>query len=335
MGADAESLRRSLSLHLGPEGTRRPELAGDVLAGAGVLRAPRVPGGLTRRVQRVRSKLDQSYWERRWLDPLVELRRRALGSAAAGPPRFLIRVDEFPDAISFYGPGEITDEARRFHEVMMDATVPYLIAVLPTPAVDPFNPVATGIQAMRQPELDLLERMGQDGVSFAQHGTTHRTRHRRSRRHSELVGLSPRETAELLDEGRRALAELGIEPRVFVPPFNRFAASQYAVLAQRYDIVCGGPESIAQVGFWGGPLWWADAVYLPCYEPLYGRSFEIAPAAQRLIERQPGIWVPIALHLTWETAQDFRGLRKLLGVIGPHAASWQEFLGAVDSSRRA
>jgi len=120
---------------------------------------------------------------------------------------------------------------------------------------------------------------------------------------------------------------------VFVPPFNRFDAGQYEMLARRFDVICGGPESVALLGFHGGPLWRGEAVYLPCYAPLYADAKTILPAAERLIDLQPGTWVPIVLHTSWELDDDFASLRRLARLISPFVAPWDEMLAAIDRSR--
>src|SRR5581483_9660372 len=170
-------------------------------------------------------------------------------------------------------------------------------------------------------------------VTFAQHGATHRTRFTSPRRRSELGGLDADALGDLLDQGRKRLADVGIAPRVLVPPFNRFDAAQWPVLAARYDVVTGGPESVMTIGFHGGPQWRGDAVYLPCYEPLYAKSEVVAGAVERLLERQVGTWVPIVLHMGWEVEDDYAALARLARLIGPYTRSWDELLSAVDASR--
>jgi hypothetical protein len=272
-------------------------------------------------------------WRDAWLEPLCAARRELFGEGAGGAPRFLVRVDEFPSATRFYDPdiGE-TDATRRFHEAMLAAGVPYLMAVLPQPASDPLNPHATGTRSLTAAELELLSRLRADGVAFAQHGTTHRTRRASPRLRSELAGLTAQELCSLLDRGREILERHGIYARVFVPPFNRFDARQYDVLAERFDVVCGGPESVSRMGFHGGPLWRGDAVYLPAYEPLYGRADAALPMAREMIERQPGTWIPIVLHTVWELG-DLAALRELCDLIAPCAVSWNAFLDEVDRAR--
>jgi hypothetical protein len=139
-----------------------------------------------------------------------------------------------------------------------------------------------------------------------------------------------------LEDGRRRLESAGVgSPRVFVPPFNRFDAAQYQMLAKRFDVVCGGPESVALMGFHGGPSWRGEAVYLPCYAPLYADAATILPAAERLIDMAPGTWIPIVLHTSWEQPDDFQALRRLAERIAPYAEDWDDFLAEVDRSAGA
>ena len=85
------------------------------------------------------------------------------------------------------------------------------------------------------------------------------------------------------------------------------------MLARRFAVVCGGPESVGLLGFQRTPLWRGEAVYLPSYQPLYGHAREqVLPAAQRLIERNIGVWAPIVLHWGWEADEDWLALERLL-----------------------
>jgi Uncharacterized protein conserved in bacteria (DUF2334) len=323
----AVDLARNLTLHLGEvEPSSLPRATVRALT-------PRpVPPAPLRSAQRVAMKLGRIDWERSWLAPLMAARAGVLGAAAAGPPRFLVRVDEFPYYSSFDRPQDI-EMSRRFHDVMAGAGCKHLMSVLPQLTHAPLSVGSTGGRPLGDVEIALLERMRGDGVTFAQHGTTHRTRFASPRRRSELCGLAPAETDALLEAGRAQLLDAGVgETRVFVPPFNRFDAAQYRVLADRFRVVCGGPESVALLGFHGGPLWRDGAVYLPCYAPLYADARTVLPVAERLIEMAPGTWIPIVLHTSWEEGDDFRALARLAERIAPYAASWEELLGEVDRS---
>lgn len=266
------------------------------------------------------------------LGSALAVRRRALGALAPGPPRVLVRVDEFPYSTSFDDPDRYgVGMAERFHEIMSGAGVPYLLAVVPQLTHAPLDPGASGGRDLDERELALLERMRHSGVEFAQHGTTHRTRHSSPRKHSELIGLGDA-LGGVVDEGRDRLAALGISPRVFVPPFNRFAFEQWPTLAARYRVITGGPESVPLVGAVPSPIWWGDAVYLPCYPPLYADARTILQAMETVIALQPGCWVSIVLHTSWEADDGFSALERLVEVVAPFAVPWRAFLEAVDRS---
>ncbi|MGH2864941.1 MAG: DUF2334 domain-containing protein [Solirubrobacteraceae bacterium] len=294
---------------------------------------PPAPRRLLERIQLRRRRLGH---ETGVADPMDAARRAALGADAARPPRFLVRVDEFPHYRAWDEPERYgIDAYRRFHAIMAEAGVPYLIAVLPRVSHAALEPQQRGWRELEDQEQALLGALPADGVSFGLHGRDHRTRFASPRRHSELCGLGAAATVALLDEALAELAPLGIAPQVFVPPFNRFDARQYDLLAHRFEIVCGGPESVGLLGFQRTPLWRGDAVYMPAYHPLYGRAREVLPAAQRLIDRRAGLWTPIVLHWGWEADEDWVALRRLLALIAPYTERWEAFLGELGVSRGA
>lgn len=299
------------------------------------VRARRVPARPARLIEEVARKLGRLDHERAVSAPLVASRRAVLGDRAAAPPRFLVRVDEFPHFQAWDEPQRFSSRGyERFHAIMHGAGVPYLVAVLPRVSHAPLDPVATGARPLNERELALLGLLREDGVAFALHGRDHRTRFSSPRRRSELCGLSPAATAELLDQALADLARSAdLRPDVFVAPYNRFDAAQWPVLADRFAIVGGGPESIRHVGFQRPPQWRGDVVYLPAYAPLYGRARDVLPAAERAIALQTGLWTPIVLHWGWESEAGWRELERLVSVIAPHAVRWEEFRTAVERSR--
>jgi Uncharacterized protein conserved in bacteria (DUF2334) len=297
------------------------------------LRTRPVPPWPARAAQRLAIKRGRLRWSEDWLGPLQAARRAALGRAADGPPKLLVRVDEFPYYSGYDDPRFGYEASVRFHSVMADAGVPYLLAVVPQWTHEPLVPGSSGGRPLDDRDVEFIKRMRSDGVVFAQHGATHRTRFTNPRRHSELSGLGAPELLTLLDGGRGRLEAIGVKPRVLVPPFNRFDAAQWQAMASRYDVITGGPESVLNMGFHGGPQWRGGAVYLPCYEPLYERAEAVIGAVERLIERDVGTWVPVVLHMGWEVADDFAALRRLARRIKPYATPWGEFLDAVDASR--
>jgi peptidoglycan/xylan/chitin deacetylase (PgdA/CDA1 family) len=260
----------------------------------------------------------------------------APGNSVGGPPRVLLRVDEFPHARAFDNSGRFgSDNFRRFHAVLAEAHIPYLLAITPRVSLDYLDPEAGESRPLENSEIAVLRSLAAEGVTFGLHGLDHRTRHASPRRHSELCGLDRGALAERLDLARQTFDELGLSTPVFVPPFNRFDASQYPVLAERFDIVCGGPESVRLVGFSPTPVRWGDAVYLPSYPPLYGHAAEVAGGVERLAKLETALWAPATLHWGWETKDDFDELRRLCRALAGRTAAWPEFLAAVASSRSA
>jgi len=267
-----------------------------------------------------------------WLEPLQTVRNETIDPATDTGPQLLVRVDEFPCASGLDSPKFGIQASRRFHSVMAEAGVAHLLAVVPQWTHEPLNPKASGGRGLDESDRVLLAEMRESGVTFAQHGNTHRTRNSHSWQRSELSGLSAAALGELLDAGRRRLAEVDIDPRVLVPPFNRFDAAQWPVLERRYDVVTGGPESILSMGFQCGPQWRGDAVYLPCYSPLYATAAVIAPAVERLLEGGVTGWIPIVLHVGWEVDDDYLALRRLARLIAPYAVSWEDLIARKRSS---
>lgn len=302
-----------------------------VLKAVGPRRRPPAPLRLLQDVARKLGRLDHD----RAVDvPLVAARRAVLGDRAAAPPRFLVRVDEFPHYQAWDDPARFGSAGfERFHEILTGAGVPYLVAVLPRVSRAPLDPAGTASRPLTDEEAALLRRVAADArVAIALHGRDHRTRFASPRRHSELCGLDAAATAALLDDALAELDRHGVYPDVFVPPYNRFDAGQWAALAQRFAIVGGGPESIRTLGFQRTPVWREGAVFLPSYAPFYGHAREVLPAAERAIEHQTGLWTPIVLHWGWESDAGWRDLEALCERIAPFAASWADFRAAVERS---
>lgn len=332
-GAVDESAVRNASLIFEAE-TARGALDPAVLRSAaltGPLRTRPVGSRPVRLAHQVRFKLAPRRVQAGIERTLLRTRRAVLGERAAAPPRFLVRVDEFPHARA-WGHGERfgTQAYARFHSVLAEAGLAYLLAVLPMVCEEPLDPRGTESRRMLAEEAEMLRRVRSEGALLALHGLDHRTRFDSPRRHSELSGLGREQTGALLDRGLAELSRLQIErPRVFVAPYNRFDASQVPVLAERFEVICGGPESIGQMGIQTTPQWRGAAVYLPAYPPFYGRAEQILPAAAEAIERQTGLWTPIVLHWEWEARESFRALAELARMIAPYSASWQDLLVAI------
>jgi hypothetical protein len=297
------------------------------------VRSRAVPPAPVRLAQRLRMRRGGLSFESDCLPAFRAAREAVLGSRDRGAPRLLLRVDEFPHARAYDLPKRYGNEAfERFHEILRAAGVPYLIAVTPVVSRDYLDPRTRESRPMSAEERDLLVRVLGEGATAALHGLDHRTRDARPRRHSELGGLTRPELERRLDDALRALAGLRVRPRLFVPPFNRFDAGQYGALSERFDVVCGGPETVALMGYHRSPLWRGDAVYMPCYAPFYGRSRAVREALAGLGDRAAGLWLPVTLHWGWEADDGWSALERLAADAAPAAASWEDFLTAVEAS---
>jgi len=322
--------RRSAALHVWPRQVPSSAKAPRKLA-------PRLPTRQPLRFgQALAVKAGRLDWERSALEPLLRFRRDALGADAAGRPRVLVRVDEFPHARAHDPDGIFGTEAfRRFHAVLAEFEIPYLLAITPNVSRDYLDPAVSERRPLDPGEIATLTSLQSDRVVFGLHGADHRTRHANPRHHSELCGLSSEEAAPRIDGARAVFDGLGLATPVFVPPFNRFDAGQYPLLAERFEVVCGGPESVRLLGWQPTPVWQGEAVYLPSYAPLYGTSDEAARGIERLLELEAAVWAPVTLHWGWELEDDFDSLRRLCRLLQGIAADWTDFLAAVAATRNA
>lgn len=325
MNAD---LRRNARLILGPDA------ALDVMPRALLDAArPRRTGPRAIRVaQRLAMRRGRLTFERTIIER-ERARRETLGQVRLDPPRFLVRVDEFPHWLADDEPARYgTESFKRFHAILSEHGVPYLLAVVPRPSERPLDPRGTTSRPLTDSDLETLRAVQADGAELAVHGLDHRTRDTHPRRQSELLGRSAAEVAERLEQADEELAPLAARPRVFVPPWNRFDRTQWPVLARRFDIICGGPESVMQVGFHSAPTWWGDAVYLPSYTPFYEHAEHVTPAVRRALDRNGGGWIPIVLHWGWEADDGWKHLPALARALAGHAAPWREFLAEIDTA---
>lgn len=312
--------------------------ASAVAASAAVERAVRetpVPSGFSRGLQRVQVKRGALDPVRDSVAPAVAARTALLGERAAGPPRFLVRVDEFPHYLAWDEPQRYgTDAFRRFHVILRDAGVPYLLAVTPRVPRRPLDPEESAWRPHDGSERDVLAELAADpGVTFGVHGLDHRTRSATPRRHGELLGLKRDELRDRLDAADAVLSAADLPADVLVPPYNRFDARQWAQLAARYAVVTGGPESIALMGYQRTPQWRGDAVWLPAYHPLYGHAREVRPAAERLLAERAALWIPVVLHWGWERDDGWAELERLAATLAGVARGWDEFLAGAAASR--
>jgi hypothetical protein len=299
------------------------------------VRETRTPFPARRAAQRLAMKSGLLRYESACARPLQEARRAVLGDAADGLPRVLLRVDEFPHFRVLDEPLRYASSVfERFHSILAERGIAYLLSALPVISARPLDPSAAGRRALTGDEAETLRRVADDGVTLALHGLDHRTRDARPTRRSELDGLSAMALQERLAAAEGTLAELGLGPvRAFVAPYNRFDACQYPLLAERYAVVTGGPETVRRLGYARTPMWRGDAVYVPAYPPLYGTAAAVTDALRSLIRQRCAVWVPAVIHWGWEADRGLKELRALAEVLETCAVSWDSFLASVEASR--
>ena len=103
----------------------------------------RSPSRLTRVAQRLKMNTRRFDGVDALMGAALSFRGKVLdGGGASGPPRFLVRADEFPVASE----SAISDSSivRHFHGIMTSKNVPYLMALVPSPAKSYLDPQATG-----------------------------------------------------------------------------------------------------------------------------------------------------------------------------------------------
>lgn len=332
----ADDALRDLDLILPPGVAAR--LPSDAAAGLARRRARRRsagPLGTLGIADRLLMKAGVAGYMRTLVPRDLDVLRRALDGDAGGVPRVLVRIDEFPHARAADEPARVgTERYRTFHEIMAEAGVPYLVALMPRVSHDYLDPRRRDDRGLDDGEIAMIRRLDEDGVAFGLHGLNHRTRHADPRRHSELSGLGDKALGALLDRALRTLEEhAGVAPRVFVAPFNRFDARQWPELAARFAVVTGGPESVRVMGLTPTPQWRGGAVYLPSYPPLYGSAEEAAGGTAALAARGAGVWAPVVLHWGGEQRDDWAGLRRAARILACHAVPWADLLTAVERTR--
>ncbi|HEX2017124.1 MAG TPA: DUF2334 domain-containing protein [Solirubrobacteraceae bacterium] len=327
--AERRSARLIFSERLGTPAPPEARLAGSTLR-----RAVRPPRRVVGRgaLERLAVKRGLRTYERTCLAPVLAARDELLGDQAPGLPRLLVRVDEFPHAQALDTPRFANEAFVRFDEIMRSHGIDYLVSVNPRLSHHYLDPNEQAGRELDEHELARVGELSRRGVQIALHHYDHRTRHPRPRHHSALRGLSASQLGELLDRAQEVLEAVGVRPRVFVPPFNRFDLRHWEVLARRFDVICAGPETVVIDGLWPTPCWRGEAVYLPSYAPLYGTSAEILAGVRGLLERRAAVWAPVTLHWGWELRRP-ADLERLVEKIAPYCCGWGEFLGAVQESR--
>lgn len=287
-----------------PADLERPEVERAV-------RSLQVPSPLLRRWQARRVRQGSLDMEES-VAPMLAARQALLGPRAAGPPRLLVRLDAFP------APRAGVDVVKAATGALRAAGIPFLLSVVPR------VPAAGEPHGRRRHDLaesGLLEDLRRDpGVAFGLCGLDGRA----------LDALDPADLEAALDEADAVLARYGTPADVLVPPGGRVHLRRYRALAERYLVICGGPESVGGMGFHRTPLWRGDAVWMPAHPPLTGPPGQVAQAVRAYTEREAALWLPVVLELAELTPA---GLRDVAAALTGLGRPWDEFLAAARAAR--
>lgn len=233
--------------------------------------------------------------------------QKDLAAAPLSGPKFIIRVDDFPA----YRIG--TDGFRRFHEHFRPYDFTYIIGITPS-----LGSGGGDEYAYTDADFGMLHQVHQDGVEFALHGFTHRAGKDRFHYDCELSLYSDDQLVEQLGQAANWFREHELTvPDHFIPPFNTFSQRDYSIISRFCRIVHGGPLSLTTFGkFVPGYDKAVHALYLPSYEPFYGRAESIHSCLAHHVPRfRRAMLYVITLHWWWEIEDDFSHLAKLLAYL--------------------
>lgn len=225
--------------------------------------------------------------------------------------KFLLRVDDFPS------PFVVSDEFLRFHEMAAEHGLPYLLGVTPFFGRDEGRNLS-------EREIHILHRCSSEGTELALHGFSHRSRYRNYA--SELLSMPVGLLREELDRAEAYLRSKGLTTIGFVAPYNGYDPLTVAVLAERYSLLCGGPESVAALGRRAGPSFLMQSLYVPSYRDVYDIELRQLGRFDRLIAEADGLILPVTLHWANEARGGFRTFRALCARLSGRTLRWSDFL---------
>lgn len=223
------------------------------------------------------------------------------------PEKFLLRIDDFP---SLSRPSE---DFLKCHEELSRAGIPYLLAVTP------FLKHADGSAYLTDREIQILRKCAREGAEIALHGFSHESRSLENK--SELLEMPAAELSGSLDKALAYLKKINLEPVAFVAPFNSYDSRTLPVLAGRFPVLCGGPESVDSVGYRLGPSFLHGSLYVPSYRGVY----DVSALAQNVSSAAPHLPVPVSIH--WVNRKD---TSTLIDQLKNRTISWSQLTAFSD-----
>lgn len=167
--------------------------------------------------------------------------------ASAAAVKVVLRYDDYS---SFDKDPRIIDFEQALFEGVRSIGGHLIVGVIPFPGVphpQAYPPPQSMPVLLGEDKARLLERYVAAGViTPAVHGFNHGNSHRSGSVRSEFAGLTEDQQALLLKTARQALRdELGVDARVFVPPFNTYDESTLRALASTgFEVLSAGRRGV-------------------------------------------------------------------------------------------
>jgi peptidoglycan/xylan/chitin deacetylase (PgdA/CDA1 family) len=214
---------------------------------------------------------------------------------------------------------------RRFHRIARDHGIPYLLGVTP------FLDRGEGPVALTPEESEVLRQCLGEGGECALHGFTHRRRYRNYP--SELAGMGPAELRRNLARADDCLRRTGATAVGFVAPFNGYSPHTLSILAERFPLLGGGPESVEACGYRAGPCAFLGATYVPSYRGVYDVDGRALRSFDALAASAADLVLPVAIHWTNGLADGFRSFEALCQRLAGRTLAWSSSLAHVAAVR--
>jgi glycosyltransferase involved in cell wall biosynthesis len=233
---------------------------------------------------------------------LVPSLRRIRQFTGCASLRFLLRVDD----VFFDHPDRIRDLCTALRK----RNLPFLAAVTGNDIIDTRGRM-------------LLEQIAAARGIIGLHGFAHSGKFGPFA--SEILQMTFSDLDRRCDEIISRLSTMNIGAPAFVAPFNALCWEQIVHLAQRFAVVCGGPETARFANALCGPLAIATrSWYVPSFFPFYqsARDQLRCGALDRI--GSLGGYAALTLHLEQEAADGFSSMAGLLDRIGDRIVSWEE-----------
>jgi hypothetical protein len=120
----------------------------------------------------------------------------------------------------------------------------------------------------------------------------------------------------------------------FVAPYNGYDPLTIGVLAERFALICGGPESVVALGYRNGPSFLMQSVYVPSYRGAYEVDLNRLERFDRLTAGADGLTIPVTLHWANQVRDGFRAFRALCERLRGRTDNWSGFVSRAAAIKR-